>query len=147
MLFAKNINMKNILLILLVVLVNSCTNAQEPWKSSQLMEPSALATRITENKAPLIVCIGPTAIIPNSVFIGMASEEDNLGKLRTFLKGVPKDKEIVIYCGCCPFEHCPNVRPAFRLLNSLGFKNHKLLNLSNNIRTDWINKGYPIKQL
>jgi len=50
----------------------------------------------------------------------------------------------VIYCGCCPFEHCPNVRPAFQLLNEMKFTNQKLLNLSTNLKTDWIDKGYPV---
>ena len=51
---------------------------------------------------------------------------------------------IVIYCGCCPFEHCPNIRPAFNLLNEMGFTNQKLLSLQKNIKADCIDKGYPV---
>ena len=55
-----------------------------------------------------------------------------------------KKRNIVIYCGCCPFKDCPNIRPAFSLLNSMKFTNHKLLNLPLNLKTDWINHGYPM---
>ena len=27
-------------------------------------------------------------------------------------------------------------------MNELGFKNHKLLNIKNNIKADWIDMGY-----
>jgi len=65
--------------------------------------------------------------------------------LQQQLAKLPKDKEIVIYCGCCPFSRCPNARPAFALLQKLKFKNAKLLNLPNNLKVDWINKGYPLE--
>ncbi len=42
----------------------------------------------------------------------MTKDEKNLQKLKDSLSKVPRDANIVIYCGCCPFEHCPNVRPA-----------------------------------
>jgi hypothetical protein len=62
------------------------------------------------------------------------------------LEKLPKDASIVVYCGCCPYRSCPNVRPAFNLLNSMGFKNHKLLDLPQNIKVDWIDHGYPVME-
>ena len=59
------------------------------------------------------------------------------------LKKLPKNKRVVIYCGCCPFEHCPNVRPAIQLLKQMKFTNYRLLDLPKNIKIDWIDKGYP----
>lgn len=56
-----------------------------------------------------------------------------------------RNTEIVLLCGCCPFEHCPNIRPSFELMNEMKFTNHKLLNLSHNLKVDWIDKGYPMK--
>ncbi|HCS20823.1 MAG TPA: hypothetical protein DIW47_09730 [Bacteroidetes bacterium] len=55
-----------------------------------------------------------------------------------------RDAEIIIYCGCCPFSDCPNIRPAFEVLNELKFTNPKLLNLPKNLKADWIDKGYPM---
>ena len=118
---------------------------QEPWNDSQLMEPGTLASKInghtTENL--LIVSVGPDALIKGSVDIGPAQEQANIKKLRNYLKDVPKDKAVVIYCGCCPFDRCPNVRPAFNALKDMGFKNPWLLNLRKNIKTDWLDHDFP----
>jgi hypothetical protein len=108
------------------------------------MEPSRLAEVINKKKSlPVIYSIGPGPVIPNSIDIGMVKDAENLVKLREELKGISKDSLIVIYCGCCPFEHCPNVRPAIALLKEMKFTNYKLLNLPHNIKIDWIDKGYP----
>ena len=44
-----------------------------------------------------------------------------------------------------PYKNCPNVRPAFTLLNEMKFTNHKLLDLPANLKVDWIDKGYPMQ--
>ncbi len=120
----------------------------EPWKSTQLIAPADLAKMITDQnvKQPIIFSIGPGAIIKGSIEIGPAKDSANLSKFKQQLAHLPKDADIVIYCGCCPFEHCPNIRPAFSLLNQMKFTRHKLLNLEHNIKIDWINKGYPVVQ-
>jgi thiosulfate/3-mercaptopyruvate sulfurtransferase len=118
----------------------------EPWKPDQLMAPEDLATIINSQatERPLIVNVGPAGLIKGAVDIGPAHEKENLKKLKQLLSKEKKDREIVIYCGCCPFKNCPNVRPAFSLLNSMKFTNHRLLNLSHNLKADWINYGYPM---
>ena len=117
-----------------------------PWRADQLMEPADLAKAINDPAAvkPLIYSIGPGGNIKGDIEMGPAQEKENLAKFENTLKGLSKDTSIVIYCGCCPFEHCPNVRPAFKLLTDMHFTNFKLLNLSHNIKTDWISKGYPM---
>jgi thiosulfate/3-mercaptopyruvate sulfurtransferase len=118
---------------------------QEPWTSGQLMNPADLASVISDPKArkPLIFCVGPGALILGSLDMGPAKEKENLEKFKLQLSKLPKDANIVIYCGCCPFEHCPNIRPAFSLLKEMKFTNAHLLNLEHNIKTDWVAKGYP----
>lgn len=128
--------------------------AQEPWTEEQLIEPSELAAIIEDNDVtqPFIISISPENAhglrpgkgIKGAVDFGAADEPENLEKLKASLKALPKDSEIVLYCGCCPFNVCPNIRPAFSLLNEMEFTNHKLLNLKKNIRVDWMNKGYPM---
>ncbi|OGU14711.1 MAG: hypothetical protein A2X61_13700 [Ignavibacteria bacterium GWB2_35_12] len=120
--------------------------SQEPWTEHQLLAPADLAKALNDPKSPqpIIYSIGPQAIIKNSIDIGPAQEKGNLKKLKQQLNKLPKDANIVIYCGCCPFDKCPNIRPAFGLLNEMGFKKHKLLNLPHNLKVDWIDKGYPI---
>jgi hypothetical protein len=115
------------------------------WTKDQLMEPSTLVKTLKGNKnIPVILSVGPAAIIPHSIDIGMVSETENKIKLDKELSKLPKDADIVIYCGCCPFEHCPNIRPAIEELKKMKFTNFHLLNLSTSIKADWISKGYPI---
>jgi thiosulfate/3-mercaptopyruvate sulfurtransferase len=118
----------------------------EPWTAKQLMSPADLAAVINNPNAkkPVIFCVGPGASIRGSVDMGPAHEKENLERFKQKLSLLPRSAEVVIYCGCCPFEHCPNIRPAFLLLNEMKFTNARLLNLEHNIKTDWIAKGYPV---
>ncbi|MCK9404245.1 MAG: rhodanese-like domain-containing protein [Chitinophagaceae bacterium] len=127
-----------------VISYGQATNT-EPWTVNQLMPPVELAKVINAKNAhqPIVFSIGPGAIIKGSIDIGPAQEKENYTKLKEALSKLPEDANIVIYCGCCPFGHCPNIRPAFQLLKEMKFTNHKLLSLQNNIKVDWIDKGYP----
>ena len=121
------------------------TAGDEPWTIGQLMAPADLVNLINNPHAqkPIVFSIGPGAIIKNSVDIGPVKQKKYLQKLKQELGKLSKDADIVIYCGCCPFNVCPNIRPAFSLLNKMKFTHHKLLNLPKNIKVDWIDKGYP----
>jgi thiosulfate/3-mercaptopyruvate sulfurtransferase len=57
---------------------------------------------------------------------------------------MPRTNLIVLYCGCCPWDHCPNVKPADDTLHAMGFTNVKVLYISNNFGTNWVDKGYPV---
>jgi hypothetical protein len=118
----------------------------EPWTTGQLLEPSALAGTFKDKQEsqPKIFCVGPGAMIPHSIDVGPAKDKDNLNKFKAELNKLPKDTYLVIYCGCCPFERCPNVRPAFTLLNEMKFTKARLLNIPHNLKTDWIDKGFPV---
>lgn len=123
--------------------------AQQPenWTADQLMAPSVLAKTLQSNKnIPVIYSVGPGAIIPHSIDIGMANDEKNLERFKAAISKLPRATNIVVYCGCCPFEHCPNVRPAIDALKAMKFTNYHLLNLPKNIKTDWISKGYPVQE-
>lgn len=140
--------MKKIQAVLAVALLFStlAAKAQKPinWTEKELMEPATLAKTLSEKKdLPLIVSVGPGALIPNSVDIGPANDAENLTAFNKLLAGKKKDTKVVVYCGCCPFAHCPNVRPAIQALKDAGFTNYYLLNLQQNLKTDWIDKGYP----
>ena len=123
-------------------------NNDYPWTEKQLMPPADLAAMLINPKAtlPVIFCIGPSNAIKGAVNIGPAKEKANLDKLKEQLMKLSKDTSIVIYCGCCPYKPCPNVRPAFSLLNEMKFTNHKLLDLPHNFKTDWIDKKYPVSE-
>ncbi len=138
------------LLLFMIIGILSFKNFEqqvnEPWSTDQLIEPSALAAILNDSSAkqPILYSIGFGGGIKNSIIEGPAKDSINLLKWKNELQKLPRNTDIVIYCGCCPFEHCPNIRPAFKLLNDMGFTNQKLLNLSHNLKADWIDKGYPI---
>ena len=140
-----------LLLSLCAILFSTHVIAQENsdvWRLEQLMAPSDLASVIKNPSvnAPLIISVGPSGLIKGAINIGPTNEKENLKKLKQLLLNENRDREIVIYCGCCPFKNCPNVRPAFSLLNSMRFTNHKLLDLPHNLKADWINYGYPMNK-
>lgn len=135
------------LILSTILITHQSCQAQNPinWTAKQLMEPSTLAANLQSNKdIPTIISIGPKAVIPQSIDNGMVNEEEGLNKFKALVKRLPKDKKLVIYCGCCPFDHCPNVRPAIAFLKERKFTNFYLLNIPKNIKTNWIDKGYPV---
>jgi len=144
--------MKKTIILLLIIFafyITGCGKSDtgsEPWTQEQLMDPAVLAQMLNDPnaKVPVILDIGSFGGIKNSIRIGAAREKANIEKLRQFLSNQPKDADIVIYCGCCPFADCPNIRPAFNVLKEMGFTNAKLLNLPRNLKTDWSDKGYPM---
>ena len=144
---------RNILIpfvLIMIIGIFSFKNLQqqgnEPWRQDQLIEPSALVVILNDSSAkqPLVYSIGFGGGIKNSIVEGPVKDSVNLLKWKNELENLPRNTNIIIYCGCCPFEHCPNIRPAFKLLNEMGFTNQKLLDLSHNLKADWIDKRYPV---
>ena len=142
----------------LSLLAQSKTNHQrnilskpiDPWTSSQVITPEKLNNILTNKKSdkPVLLMVGFDFLydqghITGSVFAGTASNKAGLEKLKSTVKNYKKNTSIVIYCGCCPFNHCPNVRPAFKALKNMGFKNVKVLYISKDFESNWENKGYP----
>ena len=113
--------------------------------------PEQLAQQLQSGKAPLILNVGPKSLydqahIRGAEYIGAGSDPQGIAKLQERVKALPKNKAIVLYCGCCPWSHCPNVDPAFAELQKLGFTNVKVLYIANNIGADWVYKGYPTEK-
>ena len=105
----------------------------------------------SEGKRPLLIYVGfhplyTQAHIPHSEFFGPAANEAAVQQLRKRVEGLARNGFIVIYCGCCPWSRCPNVKPAYEALHNLGFTNLKVLYIPNNLGTDWVNKGYPFEK-
>ena len=82
------------------------------------------------------------AHIPGSVYAGPGSREEGLKLLGEKTAGLAKDQAIVLYCGCCPWERCPNIAPAWRQLKQQGFSNLRALMMEHNFGDDWVAKGY-----
>lgn len=141
--------MKNCIPFIIVFLafINfSFSQQNEPWTADQLMETEALVEKIKSSDDITIIHIGFEDMIPGSLDAGPGTEEESLEALKFILKDFPKDEDIVLYCGCCPMDVCPNIRPAFKTASNLGFTNLKLLDIPSSIKADWLDKGYPVKE-
>ena len=120
---------------------------------AQLIQPEALnrLLQAKESDKPLLLQVGShllfnEAHIPGSVYAGAGSQPTGLQQLQSTVATVSKKKAIVLYCGCCPWNRCPNLGPAFKQLQDLGFTNVKALYLADNLGTDWVAKGYPVER-
>jgi len=122
----------------------SMPGAGAPWKPTELMEPGELNEYIKANKAPVIFNTGTVEDIKGAIHIGSINEAANLAKFKSALASHPKNTQVVVYCGCCPFGKCPNIRPAYKQLKDLGYTNVKVLNLYVNLRNNWTSEGYPL---
>ncbi|WP_342644489.1 rhodanese-like domain-containing protein [Mucilaginibacter sp. CSA2-8R] len=116
------------------------------WTPADLVEPAELAASINKPGVtqPVIFNIGAVEDIEGAVHVGAANNAENRKKLNKLAERLPKNRTVVIYCGCCPFGKCPNVAPAFTDLKTLGLTQVKVLDLPVNLKTNWIAKGYPL---
>jgi len=117
--------------------------------SERQIQPAELSKLLASPAgAPLVIQVGSRvffeqAHIPGAKYAGPGSQAAGIEALEKTVAAVAKDKFIVLYCGCCPWNRCPNVGPAFKRLQELGYTNVKVLYLANNFGDDWVRKGYP----
>lgn len=121
--------------LVLVLALFGCDNSV-PWSSAELATPGEVTAGAT------VVYVGPKPLferghVPGAIFGGQAGSDD--------AQTLPKDRDVVIYCGCCPRTSCPNIRPAFTKLKSMGF-HVKVLDMPNNFHDDWEDQGHPVEK-
>ena len=136
----------------LLGLLTGCSSGLSGWSQTDLIEPKVLAQRLSGNNdvKPALFHVGFPFLyrskhIPGSLYAGPGNYPDGLEALKKAVSSFPKTQEIVIYCGCCPWANCPNMKPAFALLKQLGFTQAKALMIETNMSKDWIQMGYPIE--
>jgi hypothetical protein len=119
--------------------------------ASRLINPDELVRILQSAKSekPLMIQVGSHVLytqahIPGSEYIGPASSETGLQSLRKRVESLPRNQFIVLYCGCCPWSHCPNIKPADDALHAMGFSKVKVLFIADNFGADWVDKGYPV---
>jgi rhodanese-related sulfurtransferase len=84
--------------------------------------------------------------IPHAIEAGPGSKPEGIALLKKAVADLPKDADIVLYCGCCPMVKCPNIRPAYRVLREMGFRHVRVLDIPTNMHEDWFGKGYPSEE-
>jgi thiosulfate/3-mercaptopyruvate sulfurtransferase len=117
-----------------------------------LIQPQDLASELRgKGPAPAVFHVGFNVLyrgkhIPGSVYAGPGNRAEGLSALRSAVEKLPRNRQIVLYCGCCPWDHCPNVKPAMELLRGMGFTNAKVLFVPTNFKADWIDHGFPVEE-
>lgn len=124
--------------------------AADPWPSDRLMEAAALAGMLRDGKHVVVIFVGFPVLyrqkhIPHSPMAGPASKPEGVELLKAAVEKIPKNAQIVLYCGCCPMAECPNIRPAYQALTKWGYGGATVLNLPKNFHSDWDAKGYPVE--
>lgn len=142
----------------LVCLPLSAIHGQEektanPWTSSETMQPVQLAKMLTDKyeSVPTVVFVGFRSLyvgghVPQAAFHGTTSTERGLAELKAWSDTLPRSTDLVIYCGCCPMDKCPNIRPAYTALSNMGFKKLRVLVIPTSFAVDWADKGFPIQK-
>jgi thiosulfate/3-mercaptopyruvate sulfurtransferase len=123
--------------------------AQAPaWKSEQLMPTKDLAEKIKTNAKdkPMVFNVGPMENIKTAMEMGRATSVTGIERIKSTVAMENKNRAIVVYCGCCSYASCPNIKPAYDALIAAGFKNTKVLELPVGIKEDWVAKGYPMEE-
>jgi hypothetical protein len=124
-----------------------------PWGTDSVT-PDEFVTELASASGadkPVVVCTAPPFLyrighIPGSVLHGPASSSEGLNSLTTWAQPLPRSTNLVIYCGCCPLSHCPNLSPAYKALKGLGFMRVRVLLIQDNFKTDWVDRGYPVER-
>jgi len=96
---------------------------------AQWLKPEALLhlQQIKGEEKPLILQVGShmlfaQAHIPGSEYIGPGSQPAGIQQLQNRVSALSRKKLIVLYCGCCPLNRCPNLGPAFAKLSEMGLR-------------------------
>jgi rhodanese-related sulfurtransferase len=124
--------------------------AADPWTADDVIKPEQAAALVTaaDPAGPLIIMVGiPSdylgAHISGSRFAGPGSSPEGIDALRKAVAGQPRSRQIILYCGCGTWDKDPNIRPAFSALRDAGFRNVKVIMIPSDLKTDWMDKGYP----
>lgn len=121
----------------------------DPWTKAQTVQTEDLVKELENTKTPpTVVFVGFKRLytaghIKGAQDHGTTGSKEGLKELTAWAASLARATNLVIYCGCCPMERCPNIRPSFKALQDLGFKNVRVLLLPTNFETDWAGKGLP----
>src|SRR5215472_8893205 len=131
-----------------VVLFASLLLAGDPWNPSDVLQPSEVAAKL---KGALVIHVGfpvlyRAAHIAGSQYAGPGSKPEGIAELKKAVSSEPRNSRVILYCGCCPWEKCPNIRPAYSALREMGFTDVKVMIVPENLKADWIDKGYPTEK-
>lgn len=133
---------------MLLILTVRAQVIAEPWTIAQTVQPAELQKELAGKSAPTVLFVGFQRLynaghIKGAQYHGTGANGDGLAEIKKWAGPLPRSASLVIYCGCCPMMHCPNVRPAFVVLHEMGFTHLRVLILPTSFAVDWAEKGLP----
>ena len=116
------------------------------------LEPAELARRLDEVAAGelVVLFVGPPddpfeeRHVPGARRLPHVGTEEGRRALTRALEATPKGVGVVVYCGCCPYERCPSVRPANALLRASRRADAWWLDLPTSFEANWVERGFPV---
>jgi thiosulfate/3-mercaptopyruvate sulfurtransferase len=126
--------------------------ADQVFATAMLLEPNQVAEMLSNTKdKPPILQVGfdflyNSAHIPGALYLGPGRTAAGREALAKWAQKIPRDKTLLIYCGCCPWDKCPNIRPAYLTLHKMGFTQVKVIHIGQDFAKDWLDKGFPIEK-
>lgn len=115
--------------------------------------PAELASRMSdvESGRVAVLYVGPEALfgrghVPGARRLPPVETKEGERALAAALAALGQDVTAVVYCGCCPYRSCPNVRPASKILRESGRSKALVLDLPTSFKADWIDKGLPVQK-
>lgn len=127
-------------------------NTPDPWSVSQTVKPGDLLRELSDTKkAPTVLFVGFQRLytaghVKGAQYHGSGGSAEGLAQIKSWAQSQPRSTNLIIYCGCCPMERCPNIRPAFAVLHDLGFTKLRVLDLPTSFEVDWADKGFPYEK-
>jgi thiosulfate/3-mercaptopyruvate sulfurtransferase len=116
---------KHIQILLIVGLIPAALPATPSAQQANQIRPEELLKILqsSQGEKPILIQVGSHVLysqahIPGSEYIGPAFDANSLPLLRHRVGPLSRKAFIVLYCGCCPWNHCPNIKPAQDLLGS-----------------------------
>ena len=131
----------------------SCGRPAARLEAADTVSIDDLAQQLADSTAvhPALLHVGFAPLfrsghIPDSRYVGPGNRPDGIKRLEQALAALPADRPVVLYCGCCPWQDCPNVRPAFAAAKASGHTNVRVLHVAGNLERDWIDRGLPAEK-
>jgi hypothetical protein len=97
------------------------SSADAAIPTAQLLQPAELMQILdaSNSEKPLILQVGShvfyaEAHILGSEYVGAGGQDAGLQAFRERVRDLEHSRFLVIYCGCCPWNKRPNIRPAYR---------------------------------
>lgn len=132
---------------------HAASDSQRPARTQQggFVSPEQLSRDLKRQVPPIVLQVGLQSLyqqshVPGALHFQGANTPEGKATFLEALDQLPEDRDIVLYCGCCSFDMCPFIQPAFSAANTLRGERIKVLFLPKSFEEDWVAKGYPVQK-